>query len=165
MFAGQQGVGGAPALIAAMSSPDRLVRFESAFAVAAALPQQQFAGQDRVVPLLAEAMSQTGVPSVLVVMPTQDRANATVERAEAGRLRRGRRDQRRAGGRGLEPAPGGRRHPHLRRARPATGRSVARAGGAEREARGVGEGRRRPQRRVALHRPRDQRAVREAQDP
>jgi len=85
MFAGQQGFQGAPALIAAMSSPDRLVRFESAFAVAAALPQQQFAGQDRVVPLLAEAMSQTGVPSVLVVMPTTDRANATVnELKQAG---------------------------------------------------------------------------------
>lgn len=78
LFAGQQGVGGAPALIAAMASPDRLVRFESAFAVASALPQQSFEGQDRVVPLLAEAMSQTGVPSVLVLMPTQDRANATV---------------------------------------------------------------------------------------
>ncbi|MEA2734048.1 MAG: hypothetical protein QOE14_499, partial [Humisphaera sp.] len=85
MFAVQQGVGGAPALIAAMSSPDRLVRFESAFAIAAALPQQSFEGQDRVVPLLAEAMSQTGVPSVLVVMPTQDRANAAVnELKQAG---------------------------------------------------------------------------------
>jgi CheY-like chemotaxis protein len=80
LFAGNQSqAAGAPALIAAMGSPDRLVRFESAFAVAAALPQQAFEGQDRVVPLLAEAMSQTGTPSVVVVMPAQDAANATVD--------------------------------------------------------------------------------------
>jgi hypothetical protein len=87
LFSGgqQPGFGGAPALIDAMGSNDRLVRFESAFAVAAALPQQQFEGQDRVVPLLAEAISQTGVPSVLVVMPNTDRANATVnELKQAG---------------------------------------------------------------------------------
>ncbi len=69
----------APALIDAMGSSDRLVRFEAAFAIAAALPQQPFNGQDRVVPLLAEAMSQTGTPSALVMMPGQDRTNATVD--------------------------------------------------------------------------------------
>lgn len=80
LFSGQQqGAGGAPALIDSLASTDRLVRYEGAFAVAAAVPQQQFEGQDRVVPLLAEAMSQTGQPSVVVVMPTQDRANNGAE--------------------------------------------------------------------------------------
>ncbi|HYO10628.1 MAG TPA: hypothetical protein VER17_16800, partial [Tepidisphaeraceae bacterium] len=81
LFSGAQqgGGGGAPALIDAMSSADRLVRFESAFAIAAALPNQGFQGQERVVPLLAEAMSQTGVPSAIVVMPSEDMANNAAE--------------------------------------------------------------------------------------
>jgi hypothetical protein len=54
------------------------VRFESAFAVAAALPSQSFEGQERVIPLLAEAISQTGQPSALVVAPSQDQANNVV---------------------------------------------------------------------------------------
>lgn len=54
-------------LIDGMRSPDRLVRFESAFAVASALPQAEFPGRERVVPLLAEAVSQSGTPNVLVV--------------------------------------------------------------------------------------------------
>src|SRR3982751_5995156 len=62
-----------------MAASDRLVRFESALAIAAALPQQKFQGQERVVPLLAEALSQTGVPSVLVVRPNVSNANATVD--------------------------------------------------------------------------------------
>jgi hypothetical protein len=66
-------------LVDAMGSGDRIVRFEAANALAAALPQQQFTGQERVVPLLAEAMSQTGTPSVVVVMPQQDQVNATVD--------------------------------------------------------------------------------------
>lgn len=54
-------------LIDGMRSPDRLVRFESAFAVASALPVGEFAGRERVVPLLAEAVSQSGKANVLVV--------------------------------------------------------------------------------------------------
>jgi hypothetical protein len=65
-------------LVDAMGFGDRIVRYEAANALAAALPQQQFAGQERVVPLLAEAMSQTGTPSVVVVMPSQDQMNAIV---------------------------------------------------------------------------------------
>jgi outer membrane biosynthesis protein TonB len=78
LFGGNPG-GAAPALIDAMASSDRSVRFEAAFAVASAAPQQQFQGQDRVVPLLAEALSQSGVPSVLVVMGDFNRANALVQ--------------------------------------------------------------------------------------
>lgn len=69
---------GAP-LVDALTYPDRLVRYEAAFALAQALPQQSFEGSDRVVPLLAEAVSQTGVPSALVVMATQDELNSLIE--------------------------------------------------------------------------------------
>jgi hypothetical protein len=60
-------------LVEAMRYPDRQVRFEAAFALAAALPQQPFQGQSRVVPLLAEAVSQSGTPGVLVVAPQAER--------------------------------------------------------------------------------------------
>jgi hypothetical protein len=65
-------------LIDAMQFPDRTVRYEAAFAMAAALPSEPFEGSQRVVPLLAEALSQTGQPSVLVVQPTQDAVNKLV---------------------------------------------------------------------------------------
>jgi hypothetical protein len=66
-------------LIDAMQFRDRKVRFEAAFALAAAMPNETFEGAQRVVPLLAEALSQTGQPSVLVVMPTQDAVNKLVD--------------------------------------------------------------------------------------
>lgn len=69
---------GAP-LVSALTYPDRLVRFEAAMALAEALPQQPFEGSERVVPLLAEAISQTGTPSALIVMPTQDEVNSLIE--------------------------------------------------------------------------------------
>lgn len=59
-------------LIEAMSYPDRVVRFEAAFALAAALPQKQFAGAEQVAPLLAEAITQTGIANVLIIAPSQD---------------------------------------------------------------------------------------------
>ena len=65
-------------LVAAMRYPDRVVRFEAAFASAGALPQSAFEGQERVVPILAEAVAQTGKPYVLVVMP-EEKLNATVQ--------------------------------------------------------------------------------------
>ncbi len=79
---GQSNLFAAPAgqpLINAMQFPDRQVRFEAAFGLAAALPQTDFEGSQRVVPLLAEAIGQTGQASVLVVMPTQDAANKLVD--------------------------------------------------------------------------------------
>lgn len=63
-------------LVVAMQYPDRLVRFEAAFALAGALPQRPFDGQEMVVPLLGEALSQTGQPSVFVVMPSENELNA-----------------------------------------------------------------------------------------
>jgi len=68
--------GGRGPLVDAMAYPDRIIRFESAFAVASALPQQAFEGKDRVVPLLAEALAQTGQSSVLIAAPAQETINA-----------------------------------------------------------------------------------------
>ena len=65
-------------LMDALQFPDRLVRYEAAFALAAALPRNSFVGEERVVPLLAEALSQTGAPNVLVLVPSQDLLNGLV---------------------------------------------------------------------------------------
>ena len=56
------------AIFDAMRYPDRQVRFEAAFTIANAVPQQSFNGEDRVVPILAEALGQTGKPGVLVTL-------------------------------------------------------------------------------------------------
>jgi hypothetical protein len=63
---------GTQPLVNAMNYADRLVRYEAAFAIAGAVPRQSFNGSEQVVPLLAEAMSQTGVPNALVVASSQD---------------------------------------------------------------------------------------------
>jgi hypothetical protein len=66
-------------LVDAMNYPDRLVRFEAAFALAGAMPVQPFKGQEHVVPLLADAMAQTGKLSVLLLLPKQDDVNSMSE--------------------------------------------------------------------------------------
>ena len=72
-IAGAAGLGGnSNPIAAAMAYPDRQVRFEAALTAAEALPQQPFAGQERVVPILGEALSQTGKPGVLVIGPSDD---------------------------------------------------------------------------------------------
>ena len=58
--------GGAP-LVRAISYPDRAVRFSASDALARANPAKEFAGSFRVVPVLAEAVSQNGKPSVLLI--------------------------------------------------------------------------------------------------
>lgn len=80
LFAPQQ----ANVLVNAMQYPDRVVRFEAAFAAAAALPQTKFEGQDRVVPTLAEAVAQTGKPYVLVVLPEEQLNGKVQELKDAG---------------------------------------------------------------------------------
>jgi hypothetical protein len=70
-------------LIEAMQYADRRVRFESAFTLARALPQTAFNGQELVVPLLAEAISQSGRPSVLAVFPSQEAVNGVIEPLKA----------------------------------------------------------------------------------
>lgn len=54
-------------LTLALQSPSRAVRQSAAFAIASALPNQAFQNQERVVPLLSEAIGQSGKASVLVV--------------------------------------------------------------------------------------------------
>ncbi len=66
-------------LVRAMEYPDRRVRFESAFTLAAALPTKGFAGQNEVVPLLTEALASSGKTSVLLVMSSLDKVNALAE--------------------------------------------------------------------------------------
>jgi hypothetical protein len=70
---------GSGPLVDALNYPDRLVRFESAFALAGAMPTLPFKGQERVVPLLAEAMAQTGQISVILLLPKQDDLNSMTE--------------------------------------------------------------------------------------
>lgn len=71
------------ALVQAMGYTDRKVRFEAAFALAAARPTEAFSGSDSVVPLLGEALSQTGKPTVVVLAGNTDRANAIAEPLKA----------------------------------------------------------------------------------
>lgn len=70
-------------LLKAMNYPDRLVRFEAAIAAGSALPQKGFAGQEQVVPILAEAIAQTGKASALVLAGSQDSYNKLVEQLKA----------------------------------------------------------------------------------
>ncbi|HET6248489.1 MAG TPA: hypothetical protein VFE47_12375 [Tepidisphaeraceae bacterium] len=65
-------------LVAAMTYPDRQVRFEAALAAATALPQKPFNGQEQVVPVLAEALAQNGSPQALVLAGSQDAYNKLV---------------------------------------------------------------------------------------
>ena len=70
-------------LVQALGYTDRKVRFESAFALAAAKPTAGYSGSDSVVPLLGEALSQTGKPTALVLAGGTDRANAIAEPLKA----------------------------------------------------------------------------------
>jgi hypothetical protein len=56
-------------LMQALYFPNRQVRYAAAFALAQSLPTRPFAGSDRVVPLLVEAVNQTSKPGVLIVAP------------------------------------------------------------------------------------------------
>lgn len=66
-------------ITSALRFPNRLVRIEAAMTLAASLPQKGFTGQERVVPILAQAVVQNGKPAVLVILPKQDDVNATVK--------------------------------------------------------------------------------------
>ncbi len=66
------------AITDAMRFGDRQVRIESAMTIAQALPTQPFPAKERVVPLLAEAIHQTGQTGVLVLFPA-GQVNAKVE--------------------------------------------------------------------------------------
>lgn len=70
-------------IIDAMRYPDRQVRFEAAFTVAQTLPQKAFVGEDRVIPIMAEALAQTGKPGVLVIASSQDTVNGLKSKLNA----------------------------------------------------------------------------------
>lgn len=75
LFSGEAG----QPIIDALSFPDKAIRFEAAYAIGSAVPQQDFQGKDRVVQILADALNATGKPNVLVVLPSQNDVNAVAE--------------------------------------------------------------------------------------
>jgi hypothetical protein len=85
MVAGQSSLyaGDVQPLLDAMNYPDRLVRFEAAIAAGSALPQKPFAGQERIVPILAEAIAQTGKANALLLAGSQDAFNKLAEQLKA----------------------------------------------------------------------------------
>ena len=68
-------LGGAQPLVAALGSPARLVRYMAAETLALARPQKRFTGWHLVVPVLVEALRQTGAPTAVLVDPDLDRRN------------------------------------------------------------------------------------------
>jgi len=66
-------------LVRALGYPDRSVRFRAAFTLAAANPAERFPMFQRVVPILAEAISSTGAPSAIVVSHNDDERNRLTE--------------------------------------------------------------------------------------
>ena len=75
----------AGAVLRALNYPDARVRYETAFAVTRANPAEPFEGSGRVIPVLAEAVRQTGRRIALVIAPDQDERNAlTAKVREAG---------------------------------------------------------------------------------
>lgn len=63
-------------LLQALSYPDLQVRFQAAHALAAANPLKPFAGFQRVVPVLAEALAQSGKPVCVLIDPSAQARNA-----------------------------------------------------------------------------------------
>src|SRR5439155_14003150 len=78
MFQGGNADGKEP-IVAALQFPDRLVRFEAAITLGSALPQQPFAGQEWVVPTLAEAVNNSSKANIVIVAPDLNAANAMKE--------------------------------------------------------------------------------------
>lgn len=72
-------------LIAALNYPDRRVRFDAAFSIAAARPTESFDGGQRVIPVLAEAIREAGDLYAAVLGPDSDSQNvATQQLSDAG---------------------------------------------------------------------------------
>ncbi len=66
-------------LAQALNFPDQVVRIKAALALAHALPSTSFVGSDRVVPTLAEALSQTGGQYCLVIEPNEANRNRVMD--------------------------------------------------------------------------------------
>ncbi|MBI1370616.1 MAG: hypothetical protein GC162_18415 [Planctomycetes bacterium] len=75
-------------LIAAMNYPDRRVRFEAAFTIARSLPQTDFSGSQRVVPVLSEAVRESGKLYAVAIAPDTEAINSVTQLIEgAGQYR------------------------------------------------------------------------------
>lgn len=70
-------------LAQALNFPDQVVRIKAALALAHALPSTSFVGSDRVVPTLAEALSQTGGQYFLVIEPNEANRNRVMDALRA----------------------------------------------------------------------------------
>ncbi len=62
-------------LVQALQFPDLLVRIRAALALGGALPKSQFAGSQLVIPVLSNALSQTGSQYMVVVDPNEANRN------------------------------------------------------------------------------------------
>lgn len=62
-----------PALLDALSYPDRRVQYEAALAIAKSQPREQFSGSERVVPLLASVLQDAGTRFGLVISRDEER--------------------------------------------------------------------------------------------
>jgi len=68
-------IGQGSPLIRALSYPDRLIRFGAAFAIVAVEPKKPFLGDNRVVPVLAEAVNLETGPGILIIDADQNNLN------------------------------------------------------------------------------------------
>ena len=62
-------------LSATLAFPNRQVRIKAALALGRALPKMSFPGSQNVIPVLAEALAQSGRQSALIVDPDSEQAN------------------------------------------------------------------------------------------
>jgi CheY-like chemotaxis protein len=75
--------GGVQPLVKALTYPDRNVRFMAAVTLAKSLPAETFSGVDLVAPVLNEALRQTGVKRVLLVVSDEKTRNTLKDAARA----------------------------------------------------------------------------------
>ncbi|MCK4601069.1 MAG: HEAT repeat domain-containing protein, partial [Phycisphaerae bacterium] len=75
--------GGAQPLVAALTYPERKVRFLAAVTLANAGPERRFEGDDLVLRVLNEALRQTGQKRALVITPDQEELNILTDAVRA----------------------------------------------------------------------------------
>jgi HEAT repeat protein len=75
--------GGAQPLVEGLTCSNRVVRYWAALSLATALPKKRFHGSELVLPILNEALRQTGKQTALVVAADPERRNALKDAARA----------------------------------------------------------------------------------
>ena len=75
--------GGAQPLVEALSCASRKVRYWAAASLATALPTRRFTGNELVLPILNEALRQTGKKTALIIAAEQERRNTLKDAARA----------------------------------------------------------------------------------